>query len=222
MSNVDQVAMTVNTRVIKLFLSNIDRPYIPLMEGLRLQVLPDMSCLPRCQKHQFAAFIAVKGLLVVWDDEPQFLLPRAEKLEKELMEMVWHGEFSKIEHDNLQPKEGSLSGQESDAVGNVDADVVSEEPTRRIVLLQPIITSITLMLTFAAMGTGWRNIAVEVFVDHNFLRLAFLLAAPAQMWLAFVRPTSRTPFFPLLRPLTIVVVLLPCHCRELCAGNWTN
>ena len=66
--------MTVNTRVIKLFLHSNDKAYVPLKGGLRLQVLPDISYLPRCQKHQFAAFIADRGLLIVWDDEPRHLL----------------------------------------------------------------------------------------------------------------------------------------------------
>ena len=178
--------MTISTRVIKLFLLNIDRPYVPLSDGLRLQVLPDMAALPRCQKHQFAAFIADKGVLVVWDDEPRYLLSRAEKLEKGLMEMVWHGELPQIENEKAGSKDGSTVGKALDAVGQPDAEAVKDDNARRIVLLQPFLTSVTLVLTLAAMGSGWRNVALEVFVDHNYLRLAFLAAAPAQMWLAFV------------------------------------
>ena len=67
--------MTVNTRVIKILLHlPTICTYVEIQPGLRLQVLPDMSYLPRCQKHQFAAFIADRGILVVWEDEPKKLL----------------------------------------------------------------------------------------------------------------------------------------------------
>ncbi|KAK4978475.1 hypothetical protein LTR66_010567 [Elasticomyces elasticus] len=59
-----RVVMTVNTKVIKLFLRGNTDPYVPLGDGLRLQVLPSMAYLPGCQKHQSAAFIADRGILV--------------------------------------------------------------------------------------------------------------------------------------------------------------
>lgn len=50
-------AMTINTRVIRLFLERHRASYVPLGDGLRLQVLPSIEHLPRCQKHHFGAFI---------------------------------------------------------------------------------------------------------------------------------------------------------------------
>lgn len=61
--------MTVNSRVIKTFLSWAPNAVdVPLKNGLRVQVLPTMDDLVRARKLQFAAFIAHDGLLVVWDD----------------------------------------------------------------------------------------------------------------------------------------------------------
>lgn len=62
-------AMTVNSRVIKTFLSwSPNAVDVPLKNGLRVQVVPTMEDLISARKMQFAAFVAKDGLLVVWDD----------------------------------------------------------------------------------------------------------------------------------------------------------
>ena len=66
--------------------------YVPLSGGLMVQILSDVTKLPSCQKHHYAAFIQESALLVVWDDEPKQLLSRAEKFEKALMQMVWEAD----------------------------------------------------------------------------------------------------------------------------------
>src|SRR3984957_434004 len=82
--------MTVNSRVIKTFFQwSPDAVDVPLMNGLRVQILPTIDDLPRARKHQFAAFVASEGLLVVWDDEALHLVQRAKSIESELMELVW-------------------------------------------------------------------------------------------------------------------------------------
>src|ERR1700722_11856655 len=83
--------MTVNSRVIKTFLQwSPDAIDVPLLNGLRIQILPTIEDLPRARKHQFAAFIASEALLVVWDDEALHLVQRAKAIESELMELVWN------------------------------------------------------------------------------------------------------------------------------------
>jgi hypothetical protein len=62
-------AMTINSRVVKTYLAwSPNATDVPLKNGLRVQVLPNMEDLPRARKAQSAAFIAADGLLVVWDD----------------------------------------------------------------------------------------------------------------------------------------------------------
>lgn len=170
--------MTVNTRVIKLFLHNNDRSYVPLKKGLRLQVLPDISYLPRCQKHQFAAFIADRGILVVWDDEPKHLLVRAEHIEKSLMQMIWHDEMLNGE----EKKEGDVEVGEVDSE---DGDEEAADPTkpRRIVLWQPCMTAATLFLAIGATALGWRHVAIQLCLDSNWLSLLLIITVPPQIWL---------------------------------------
>ncbi|KAK3112694.1 hypothetical protein LTR53_010749 [Teratosphaeriaceae sp. CCFEE 6253] len=175
-----RAAMTVNTRVIKLFLHTNDKSYVPLKGGLRLQVLANISELARCQKHQFAAFIADRGILVVWDDEPKHLLDRAQKIEKSLMEMIWDGPGD--EESDEKKGGGTVDVQEVGSEDDVELGVV--EKPRSIVFWMPITSAFTLGLTTFAIGSGWSRIALETIVDHSYLRLAFVLVVPMQIWLA--------------------------------------
>ena len=151
---------------------------MPLREGLRLQVLPDISWLPRCQKHQFAAFIADRGTLVVWDDEPRHILERTKHIEQQLMDMIWATE----EEEKTATKPPSVMVNE---VNEDDPEQGRPQEKRRIILWQPAHTACTLFLCFAAIGGGWREIAVETFVDKTYIRMAFIFCVPIQMWLAF-------------------------------------
>ncbi|GAB7358644.1 hypothetical protein MBLNU230_g3874t1 [Neophaeotheca triangularis] len=174
-------AMTVNTRVIKLFLHNNDKPYVPLQNGLRLQVLPDMSYLPRCQKHHFAAFVADRGILVVWDDEPRHLLDRAAKIEQALMQLIWDKPLGEQEDD-----EKKEPGVEVDEVAAEQADIEAAytQAPRKLVLWLPIISACTLCLCIVAIGSGWRSIAIEIWYDSYYLRVLFVLAFIPQAWLS--------------------------------------
>lgn len=171
--------MTVNTRVIKLFLHNNQRPYVPLKNGLRLQVLPDVSYLPRCQKHQFAAFIADRGLLVVWDDEPRHLLDRARKIEQSLMEMIWDDDMGQSD----EKKEGGVNVAEVSSDDCDMAEMGDVEKPRSLMLWQAILCALTLALTITCIGLGFRKIAISTFVDGDYTRIAFVAVAPFQMWL---------------------------------------
>ena len=170
--------MTVNTRVIKLFLHNNDKPFVPLKGGLRLQVLPDMSYLPRCQKHQFAAFIADRGILVVWDDEPRHLLNRAENIEKKLMEMIWGSGEEGEEEEKKDDSDSDDELEEDDQLERADP-----RKPRRPVLIQSMTAACTMALTIACIGIGAGKIAYEIAIDHYYLRILFILVAPIQIWL---------------------------------------
>ena len=181
--------MTVNTRVIKLFLRRQDLSYVPLQDGLRLQILPDVTHLPRCQKHHFAAFINDTASLVVWDDEPRNLFKRAQHIQQQLMDMIWQEDSPYHTEKPLGKNSQGVSvtdfGVDSEHADNSQEDL-TEKP-RRTVLIQPILTGITLFLIIAALGSGWRHLAIELLVDKSWLRLAFLLVVPLQIWLGLVR-----------------------------------
>lgn len=172
-----QCAMTVNSRVIKTFLQwSPDAVDVPLMNGLRVQILPTIDDLPRARKYQFAAFVASEGLLVVWDDDALHLVARAKAIESELMELVW--------------KRGNLDGEENEEkqgppVAEVEIDEESGEiiPEKRPIHLQnTVLVSLTLALVTVSLGAAWRQLAIEVSVDSTYIRLALVVLAPVQVF----------------------------------------
>lgn len=169
-----QCAMTVNSRVIKTFLQwSPDAVDVPLLNGLRIQILPTIEDLPRARKHQFAAFVASEALLVVWDDEALHLVQRAKAIESELMELVWKtGEPE--DEDKKDP--------------NVAVYQIDEEngeyvlPKRGLHLQNTVLVSLTIILITTTLGAGARQLAIEVSVDKSFTRLALLALTPLQIF----------------------------------------
>ena len=174
--------MTVNSRVIKTFLQwSPDAVDVPLMNGLRIQILPTIEDLPRARKHQFAAFIASDALLVVWDDEALHLIQRAKAIESELMELVWRTGDSEEVEEGQAKKGGQVTEVEIDSESG---EIIPEKrPTH---LLNTILVGFTLILIVTVLGAGFREIAIEIAVDHDFTRLAFLALTPVQIFFTLV------------------------------------
>lgn len=174
-----QAAMTVNSRVIKTFLAwSPDAIDVPLMNGLRVQILPSIEDLTRARKHQFAAFVASEALLVVWDDDASNLIIRAKAIESELMQFVWQVESGE---DVPEEKDIHMGEQETDAE---TGEVRPED--RQTNLLNTILVAFTLIIVTTLLGLGCRSVAIEVAVDHGYLRLAFLALMPVQIFFTLV------------------------------------
>ncbi|KAI3322452.1 glycosyl transferase family group 2-domain-containing protein [Xylariaceae sp. AK1471] len=175
-------AMTVNTRVINVILASrrSTYEYIPLPDGLRLQVLPSMRELPRCQKHHFAAFIQDLQIMVVWDDEPKKVLARADALERQLMRMIWGS--GDDEEEEAEGEKGQ--GGEVD-VTPVDLESGTDAPDRRIKLTSAFTVALTLALSFATIGIGYRSLAFEIATDASYVRLALIAVSPLQLWVGY-------------------------------------
>lgn len=174
--------MTVNTRVIKLFLTRNTADYVPLSNGLRLQVLPSVEYLPRCKKHMFGAFIKDQKNLIVWDDETKHLLQRASQIEDSLMNLIWSPDFDRMD----EKKSPDISTTELGA-GHITSSDIEEALTtekRPTLLINPIIVALTLTLLVAALGSGWRNLAQEVSIDGDYTRLALLAVTPCQIFVS--------------------------------------
>ncbi|KAK4157392.1 glycosyl transferase family group 2-domain-containing protein [Chaetomidium leptoderma] len=170
-----QCAMTVNSRVIKTFLQwSPDAVDVPLMNGLRVQILPTIDDLPRARKHQFAAFVASEGLLVVWDDDALHLVQRAKAIESELMELVWKAG---------REEDGDEKGGPIVEEPEVDEESGELKPEKRPVhLLNTYLVSFTLVLVTVSLGAAFRQLSIEVSVDGNFLRLALVALFPVQIF----------------------------------------
>ncbi|TGJ88666.1 hypothetical protein E0Z10_g51 [Xylaria hypoxylon] len=197
-------AMTINTRVINVILSSrrSTYEYIPLPDGLRLQVLPTMRELPRCQKHHFAAFIQDLQILVVWDDEPKKVLARAEALERQLMKMIWG--TGDDEEDEVDEKgEKITSGEVS--VTPIDLEAATDAPDRRIKLTSALTVALTVALSISTLGIGYRALAFEIATDATYARLALVVVSPFQLWVGyFFFQTIIINFFEIFGPISAV------------------
>ncbi|KAI1246648.1 hypothetical protein MGN70_013549 [Eutypa lata] len=172
-----QCAMTVNSRVVKAFLDmSPDAIDVPLMNGLRIQILPSVEFLPRARKHQFAAFIASDGLLVVWDDDPMHLMDRAKSVQDELMELVWKTNNDEGEGD--EKNRGTRTGEVE--IDEESGQIIPEK--RPIHLQNTILVSVTLAIITVSLGAAWRQLSIEVKVDGYFVRLALVALAPVQIF----------------------------------------
>jgi len=175
-----QAAMTVNSRVIKTFLAwSPDAIDVPLMNGLRVQILPSIEDLTRARKHQFAAFVASEGLLVVWDDDASNIITRAKAIESELMQFVWQT----VENgEEFSDKKGFYDNRHE-----IDAETGEANPEDRPTnLLNTILVAFTLIIVVTLLGLGCRSVAIEVAVDHVYLRLAFMALIPVQVFFTLV------------------------------------
>ncbi|KAI1411341.1 glycosyl transferase family group 2-domain-containing protein [Hypoxylon sp. FL1857] len=172
-----QCAMTVNSRVIKTFLSwSPEAVDVPLMNGLRIQILPTIEDLARARKHQFAAFVASEALLVVWDDDALHLIHRAKAIESELMELVWQAGEAAEEGGEKGPS--YVTG-----VAEVDEESGQVKPEARPVhLLNTYLVSIVIALVTVSLGAAWRQLAIEVSVDNSYVRLALVGLFPIQVF----------------------------------------
>jgi hypothetical protein len=189
--------MTVHSRVIKTFLAwSPDATDVPLMNGLRVQILPTIHDLPRARKHQFAAFLASDALLIVWDDDPSHLMERAEAIESELMELVWQAGTQKEPGEATDEK--SVPRVIDFEIDKESGEIIPEErPTN---LINTILVAFTLVIIMTLLGLGFRSVAVEVAVDKGYLRLAFLALTPVQVFFTLVRLPAHFRMFDLLTP----------------------
>ncbi|CUS13826.1 unnamed protein product [Tuber aestivum] len=173
------VAMTVSSRVIKTFLQwSPDAVDVPLMNGLRIQIVPTIADLPRARKLQFAAFVAREAMLVVWDDDPLNIVVRAKFIENELMALVW--KTPEVEEEELAKAE--LGANVVEVIDEESGEVAGYREMRPTNLLNTILVAFTLALIITTLGAGYRQIGIEVAVDGNMLRLAFVALTPIQIF----------------------------------------
>ncbi|KAI5809921.1 glycosyl transferase family group 2-domain-containing protein [Peziza echinospora] len=178
------VAMTVNSRVIKTFLQwSPDAGDVPLMNGLRVQILPTIADLHRARTHQFAAFLAQESLLVVWDDDPLNIISRAAQIESELMHLLWAPPVDDPDLD-AEKKGTAVGGAVEETIQEVKDEEAGEiaNEHRPTVLLNTILVSLTLMTICIVLGAAFRSIGIEIAVDKNYFRMIFVALTPIQIF----------------------------------------
>lgn len=174
--------MTINTNVISIFVSGQPGDSASLQGGLSIQILPSISSLSGCLKHQFAAFIRDRAILVVWNDDPAKIIEHTTRLETMLMETIWNGGA------NYADEEKELTIERIDEMTGLEKleDGLGYEEHRPLMFISPMVVSGTLILILACLGLGWRKLAIEVAVDGNYIRLGLLIFSPIVFFVGLV------------------------------------
>ncbi|KAK5552879.1 hypothetical protein LTR46_008954 [Exophiala xenobiotica] len=179
-----KVAMTVKTDVIQSFLQTSQLPYVPYVDGLRIQVLPNLTFLSSCKKHHFAAFIRDPGFLIVWHDDPEQIISRAEQIEQHLVSLLWKDETIVLK-SAAQSKAPSININEKADAGDEEEGRRYDDKPRKTLLYQPILMCFVGILVVLTIGLGWRKVAIEVKTDHTYLRLVLAVVILPQIWLGW-------------------------------------
>ena len=184
-----QAAMTVTNPIIQKYLEH--HPHateVPSGKDLRIQVVATYTELRRAKVHQYAAFVALDKLLVVWDDQPLSLEDRASAIVENLTMMVWGAGPDSADSD----EDGGKEKQEDEGQ--------AQPKGRKIVLINAILVGMTLCFIAVLFGAGWRQLAIECAVDHHYLRLSLIFLAPIHLFFSLVSP-SPPPSLPPPRSL---------------------
>ena len=189
--------ITIKDRVVTVLLSQPDLLYIPIQDNLRLQIVPDVEYIPRCQRSQGAAFCKNQDMLVVWGDSVDATEQRADKYLKQMVEVFSQGfgTYNEKDKDAVMVRETAIDGSDDAFSTEMDVEENYQEPRRKIVLIQAFLSGLTLLLLVAAIGSGFRQVAIEIGIDKSYIRLAFIIAMPFQMWLALVSRRCQDPLF---------------------------
>lgn len=116
---------------------------------------------------------------MVWDDQPGRLLDRATSIQKALVQTMWDEPASQ---DDGEKKEAVIQVNEVESEDNPERGLADD--SRPLNLWMPIQSAVTLGLTFAALGGGWKEIAFQTAVDGTYIRMAFFITLIPQIWLA--------------------------------------
>ncbi|ODN96436.1 hypothetical protein L198_04150 [Cryptococcus wingfieldii CBS 7118] len=193
-----EVVMKITSKVVQAIMARCDDSAIEITLDVntRIQILDDLSQLAGARKHQFAAFVRSEACLVVWADEVETLIPSAEALEQRMIAYVWlgrHQEFQLLgaeedeSSDEREDEEGwldrdaekerALAGDLEDQVG-APGDEWEMRDKRPMMLYAPLISGLAMILTFAFIGSGIRNLIKELLLDGSYTRIALIASSP--------------------------------------------
>ena len=102
------------------------------------------------------------------------------------MDIVWKA------GDTMQDESADVGGDNEKKPPRVTAIELDDEsgavlPEKRPThLMNTILVAFTLFLIAVMLGAGFRQIAIEIKVDHNWIRLAFLALTPIQIFFTLV------------------------------------
>lgn len=138
----------------------------------RIQILDEIEHLARARKHQYAAFIRSEGVLCVWADHGEAVMPAAEALEEALIQFIWRGEEENkkinqaimmdaemMEEEKLLAEDlhNELTVAMEDTEDVVKRKIKRHWKERPVMLIAPLSDALAIMLGMALIAFGIRE-----------------------------------------------------------------
>lgn len=177
--------MTVKSPIFEPFLDwSEDATDVPITDSLRIQILPTIDELFHARRHQYAAFIASEGMLVVWDVDVTKLFNRAKSIEEKLLEFVSSGKAEIGEKEDY-----SISVTEIDE----ELGLAPTSAERPVLVIDAFYVGCSLCILLLLQGLGYAQIAEEVYILGTWTSLALLVMTPINFFLSLVSDLHHQP-----------------------------
>lgn len=173
----------------------------------RVQVLETIESLGSARKAQGAAFIRQDARLVVWSDRAEGLPQRASEMQSKLIRYVWKcasepsssvspstsgstiasafsSKLNLVQADQGQEVRIAAGGERLITLPAADPEKSEQDPEsavvqqRHTVLLAPVQHGLALALNLLIYSVLVRNLLLQTFLDHNYMRMAIVAAIP--------------------------------------------
>lgn len=109
---------------------------LAMVDGTKLQVLDNVSRLPRARKHQWGALTREEKALIVWDDSVDTILAAVEGIDKKILQLVWSGIPKEALQEDLEAAEGER---------------------RPYMFITPIVSTLSMMTVIILFANGVRK-----------------------------------------------------------------
>lgn len=132
-------------------------------------------------------FVRHPGILVVWDEDSDQIVERAVRIERHLVDMPWTPTFENEGDSQPEEQDTSMADVEkgSPKVVVEDEDLQFWDKPRPTMLWQPLVVGCAGCLTLFCLSIGWRELAVQIKIDHDWTRLLLVIVSPLQLWLGW-------------------------------------
>ncbi|KAJ3117283.1 hypothetical protein HDU96_007322 [Phlyctochytrium bullatum] len=221
-----EVAVMLTSRMIRTAIDMVplQNNDLKLRDGNRLQVIENLSRLPRARKLQYAALSRLEGALIVWTNSIDTIIDAAQAAQDQLIKVVWSGLPQPIEseeEEEVSAAEGvaedgdkaQLGAGQAGQVGMVDSkaekDLTTIERrrkkygrTRPIYFIWPIISTLSICVTILFFGFGVSVLVRESLIDGTWYRMALIGLLPLQiLFTQFVPQAAIACLFQIIGPI---------------------
>ncbi|KAJ3104440.1 hypothetical protein HDU97_009225 [Phlyctochytrium planicorne] len=182
-----EVAVMLTSKMIRTAIQMVpdQNNDLKLRDGTKLQVLEQLSRLPRGRKLQYAALCRQEGCLVVWSQSIDTIIDAAQAAQDQLIKVVWSGLPQPIEDDEDETTDVGGEGADVEKDGAVGGTIERRKKkygrTRPIYFIWPLISTLSICVTILFFGFGVSVLVKESMIDGKWYRMAMIGLLPLQI-----------------------------------------